>query len=347
MKDIRNRVIIGALLGVAVLIGLLLYSDVREMGAHLRAFPLGYIPPVLALTLFNYLLRWIKWHYYLRLIGAGAMRPVDSAALWVSGFVLALSPGKVAELLKAVVLRVMIGVPVARGAPVVVAERITDGLAMLVLAALGFGGMVSISAAHRAVLARYLPAAFTVFALLLAGIIAIQIRPLFRWLLGTAARLPLLGRISHTLDDLYTSSYTLLRPSALTLAVGLGVVSWAGECAGFFLILVGMGLEPTWLLFWQAMFMLALASVIGAVSGLPGGLGAAEFSLAGMIQLLVLGHEDASFAGTATLLIRLFTLWFAVVLGLIAAFAFRKRLFPPRVAEEWRAASLSTAESRH
>ncbi len=345
MKDIRNRVIVGVLLGLAVLIGLLLYSDVREMGTYLRAFPPWYVPPVLALTLFNYLLRWIKWHYYLRVIGARAVQPIDSAALWVSGFVLALSPGKVAELLKAVVLRVMVGVPVARGVPVVVAERLTDGLAMLVLAMLSFCGMVSISEAHRAVLARYLPVVFTVFALLLVGIIVIQIQPLFRWLLGIATRLPVLGRFSHALDDLYTSSYALLRLPALIVAVGLGVVSWAGECAGFFLILVGMGLEPTWLLFWQAMFMLAMASVIGAVSGLPGGLGAAEFSLAGMIQLLVLGHEDASFAGTATLLIRLFTLWFAVVLGLITAFAFRKRLFPERVAEEWRAANLSIAQS--
>ncbi len=347
MKDIRNRVILGALLGLAVLIGLLLYGDVRDMGARLRAFPLWYIPPVLALTLFNYFLRWVKWHYYLRVIGAGEVALLDSAALWVSGFVLALSPGKVAELLKAVVLQMMTGVPVARGAPVVIAERVTDGLAMLVLAALGFGGMVSVSAAHRAVLARYLPAYFSVLALLLIGIAVIQIRPLFRWLLGVAARLPLLARASHALDDLYTSSYELFRPRALAFAVSLGIISWAGECVGFFLILVGLGLAPTGLLFWQAMFMLAVATVIGALSGLPGGLGAAEFTIAGMVQLLVLGYEDAGFAGTATLLVRLFTLWFAVVLGLVTAFAFRRRLFPERLAREWRSARSAASGSGH
>jgi len=78
--------------------------------------------------------------------------------------------------------------------------------------------------------------------------------------------------------------------------------------------------------------MLAAATIVGAVSGLPGGLGAAEFTIAGMLQLLVLGEQDAGFAGTATLLIRLFTLWFGVVLGLVTAFAFRHRLFPGQAA---------------
>jgi len=64
------------------------------------------------------------------------------------------------------------------------------------------------------------------------------------------------------------------------------------------------------------------------VSGLPGGLGAAEFTIAGMMQTLVLGHPDAGLAGTATILVRLFTLWFAVILGLITAGVFRHRLFP-------------------
>jgi len=47
-----------------------------------------------------------------------------------------------------------------------------------------------------------------------------------------------------------------------------------------------------------------------------------------MVQLLVLGHEDAGFAGTATIIARLSTLWFAVVLGLVTAVVFRHRLFP-------------------
>ena len=332
MREYRNKLILGGLFGLAVLVGLLLYTDVRDAGAHLRAFPVVLILPVLMLTLFNYVLRWVKWHTYLHIIGVENISRTDSAALWVSGFVLALSPGKVAEVLKAAVLRGMTGTPIARSAPIVVAERVTDGLAMLVLGAIGFGGMLMQSVQHNEVLAQYVPAYIVVLVLLLGSITALQIRPLFRWILCQIENWPLVSRVSKPLVELYESSYELFRPGPLLFAVGLGVVSWAGECLGFFLILQGLGLEPSWLLLWQAMFMLAAATIVGAVSGLPGGLGAAEFTIAGMLQLLVLGEQDAGLAGTATLLIRLFTLWFGVVLGLVTAFAFRHRLFPGQAA---------------
>lgn len=328
MKDTRNKIILGALFGLAVVAGLLLAADVRGAGAYLRDFPVVLALPVLALTLFNYVLRWAKWHYYLHLIGVTDLPVRDSAALWVSGFVLALSPGKVAELLKAAVLRGMAGTPVARSAPIVVAERVTDGLAMLVLGAGAFGGMLINDAAQQGVLRQYVPGYLVVLGLLVGGIVVLQIRPLFAWVLSITARLPLIGRATRQLEAFYESSYELFRPVPLLAAVGLGVVSWAGECAGFTIILSGLGLEPSLLLFWQATFILATATIVGAVSGLPGGLGAAEFSMAGLIQLLIVGQGGAALAATATLLIRLFTLWFAVLLGFLAAVAFRRRLFP-------------------
>jgi glycosyltransferase 2 family protein len=337
MKDIRNKVILGGLFGLAVLLGLLLYSDIHEVGAHLQTFPILFVVPILCLTLWNYAVRWVKWHYYLKVIGVSGIGVIDSMALFVSGFVLALSPGKVAELLKAAVLRAMTGTPIARSAPVIVAERITDGLAMLLLAAIGAGGMLANAQQQQAQIVQYIPAYFAVFGVLIAGIIAIQIRPLILWLLHVMERLPLLRRLSHTLHELYEASYLLFRPKPLFAAVGLGIVSWAGECAAFFLILVGLGIEPGWLLLWQATFILAASSIIGAVSGLPGGLGAAEFTIVGMVQLLILHDSDSGLAGTAAILVRLCTLWYGAGLGVIIAVVFRKRLLPEQIAEIWQA----------
>lgn len=336
MKDIRGKIIIGALLGVAVVVGLLVYTDLQRVAGFVRQFPPHFIVPIVGFTLLNYTLRWFKWHIYLRLIGVRSLPVLDSIALFVAGFVLALSPGKVAELLKAAILRSMTGTPVARSAPVIIAERVTDGLGMMILAAIGFGGMLVQAASANEVLLDYLPAYFVVLAILLTGVVATQIRPLALWGLGLVERLPLVGRVSHSLKELYESSYGLFRPGPLLFAVGLGVISWAGECIAFFFILWGLGLEPSWLLLWQAMFILASSSIIGAISGLPGGLGAVEFGIVSMIQVLVL--HDSGFAGTAAFLVRLFTLWFAATLGLISATVFRRRLFPERAEQLWRAA---------
>jgi uncharacterized protein (TIRG00374 family) len=64
-----------------------------------------------------------------------------------------------------------------------------------------------------------------------------------------------------------------------------------------------------------AVFVLSFSTAVGAVSALPGGLGAAEVSIAGMLTL-ILGMPPAE-ATSATVLIRLATLWFGVALGLI------------------------------
>ncbi len=236
-------------------------------------------------------------------------------ALFVAGFTMAVSPGKVAEVLKSVVLKRMVGTPVSRSAPVVLAERLSDGLAMLLLAS---AGVVAYP--------QYWPVFALVIGGLCIGIIIIQIRPLALRMLALIGRLPLISRYAAELETFYESSHVLLKIKNLGIAVGLGTVSWAGEGVAFYLILLGLGLHPSPDLLFQAVFILAFSTIIGAVSGLPGGLGAAEVSVGAMLQALVgLGR---TMAGTATLLIRFCTLWFGVLLGLLALLLFRRRLFP-------------------
>ena len=58
------------------------------------------------------------------------IRERDSAVLWIAGLAMSISPGKVAEVLKALVLRHLTGMPFARSAPVIFMERLVDGLAI-------------------------------------------------------------------------------------------------------------------------------------------------------------------------------------------------------------------------
>jgi uncharacterized protein (TIRG00374 family) len=172
---------------------------------------------------------------------------------------------------------------------------------------------------------RYWPG----FAVVLGGLIImislIQIRPAALWLLEIGSRLPLLKQISSGLRQFYEGSYTLFKPKALLVAVSIGTISWLGEGIGFYYILKGLGLPASWDTLSIAVFVLAFSTVIGAVSALPGGLGAAEASITGMLVLL-LGMATET-AAAATLLIRFATLWFAVALGLVIWGIFRQDLF--------------------
>lgn len=90
MKNIWPKIGIGLALGWVVIFGLALFA----VGAALNNFYWPYVPVILGLTLFNYALRFLKWHSSLRLIGAKQVRWQDSLRIFVGGFPLALSPGK-------------------------------------------------------------------------------------------------------------------------------------------------------------------------------------------------------------------------------------------------------------
>ncbi len=303
-RTLVRRLIPGLVLGFVVLVVLGLLADLREVSGQVLTFRWSLFPLVIGLTLFNYTLRFFKFHFYLGQIGVEDLPMLESARLFVASFPLSVTPGKVGEALKGVWINQKSGAPVARGVAVVVAERISDGLAVTALSTLGVIAYP-----------RYWPAFASVLALLLGIVIVSQIRPLVIALLGIGEGLPFLKRFIHHIREFYEGSFLLFRPGATLFAVTLGTISWLGEGIGLYVILRGLGIRPGWDVLSIAVFVLSFSTVIGAVSTLPGGLGAAEASIAGMLVLLLGLPADS--AAAATLLIRFATLWFGVGLGLL------------------------------
>jgi uncharacterized protein (TIRG00374 family) len=311
-NQVIKKLIPGFLIGFVVFVGLVFAGDLRQVGEEIQGFRWPLLFVVIVLVLWNYLLRFIKWQFFLGRIGVEGLPLRESARIFLAGFPLAVTPGKVGETLKGVWLNKESGIPSARGMSVVLAERIGDGMAMLALSILGVVAYP-----------QYWPAFTAVFLILASVIVISQIRPLSLALLKFGDRLPLVNRLSSSLHELYEGSYSLFRPGATVFSISLGTISWLAEGLALYVILLGLGVQPDWNTMAIAVFVLAFSTVIGAMSALPGGLLATDASIAGMLVLL-LGIE-AGTAAAATLLIRLATLWFAVGLGL-SVWVFSKRL---------------------
>lgn len=323
LAKIRGKIILSFIFGLAVMAALAIVGDFSQMLKVLSNFQWWLVIPILLLTLGNYLLRFLKWHYYLKVVGNGAEKisRSDSAIVFVGGMSMAMTPGKIGEFLKSYLLNQLNGTPMMVTAPIVVAERVSDGLALLILASLGV--FFFENTVLRLVLLAILLAAVCL-------LVAIQWRGLALGLIDLLGKIPFLtSRASH-LHSFYESSYRLFRPRSTLLAVGLGLLGWSGECLAFFLVLLGLGFPPSLLLLVQCTFILAASTLIGSVSMLPGGLGAADSSIGGLLLVAVQGITSAT-ASAATLLIRFCTLWFGVSLGLLTLFIFRKRFDSPLV----------------
>jgi uncharacterized protein (TIRG00374 family) len=234
--------------------------------------------------------------------------------------VMAVTPGKVGEVLKSYLLKRINGTSISASAPIVLAERVTDGLAMLLL--MGFG--LTLYAPAR-------PAFFALLALTVIGLIVVQFRPLIERAAGLVSKLPYGQKIAPRLMTAYLSSQRLLSWRILLASTLISLVSWFGECVAFYYVLRGLGVPDSFLLLQQATFVFAASTLFGLVSFLPGGLGVSEASSTGLLVLLIpLASGPAT---TATIIIRFCTLWFGVTLGAIALAIFGRRYGEERAAD--------------
>jgi uncharacterized protein (TIRG00374 family) len=299
-----RRLASGLVLALAVYLALALYGDLRQLPAELRRFPWQVLPLVLALTLVNYVGRWVKWHWYLGLVDA-RLSWRDSGRIFGAGMTMVLTPGKVGEFLKCYMVRQVAGTPMAVTAPIVVAERLSDGFALLALAAVGLWSFPEPGLRL---------AALGVLGGLLAVLVVVHFRPLALRLLALAERLPVVGRFAESFEALYLSSTVLLSPRNLLIAVLIGIVSWTGEGLAYYVVLLGFGVPPGLTEALHAVFIFSVSTIVGAVVATPGGLGATEASLVALSRRAY--GLDRTTATAAAMVIRFCTLWFGVAIGL-------------------------------
>jgi uncharacterized membrane protein YbhN (UPF0104 family) len=230
-----------------------------------------------------------------------------SLAIFVSGFTMAITPAKLGEFFKCLMLKRDRGVRLATTAPIVVSERLTDLLAVLLLAAVG----TLQYSAGRIVLV--LGAGLTVTLFLLLALSPRFVQHLEPLLIRITTREGAVGG-AHESARVFT---VLLKPRPAIVGTVLGMAGWFCECLAFYLVFKGLGQAGVSL--FSATFVYATATLAGAISFLPGGLGATEASMAALLALVDVARRTAA---ASTLIVRACTLWFAVGLGVLAYVAY-------------------------
>jgi uncharacterized protein (TIRG00374 family) len=324
MSTTAKRLLIVVVAGVVVLAGFSVYADVSELGDRLAGFGWWAFAAALALALVNYVVRYMRWSLYLS--GRGIDVPAPTSRLvFVAGFALSVTPGKIGELIKSYLLRATHGIPVTRTAPIVIAERVTDLGALLILGVIG----VSIYGVARGMVLAGV-------AVVASGLLVLAVPTLANACIRLATWPKFLRKLRPGLVELYRELAELVRLWPLTWATAMAVVAWLGECIGFALIVSAF--PGTAVPLGLAILIYAATTVAGALSFLPGGLLVTEATMTLFLVEASRGVDEPT-AVAATILTRLATLWFAVVLGVIALAILRRRA--PAVESALRAESES------
>jgi len=282
-------------------VGLLLWVD-RSKGL-LAGFDRLYslLPALMLLSLVSYLARYARWYWLLARAGA-AIRPLPGLVAYLSGFAFTATPGKVGELLRIRYFQPM-GVPPALVLSAFVYERVFDLIVVLCLAgiaAANFGVFPVVAVFVVLVLSTvFLLAKYPDRVLRMAGYL--ERRHLLR-----------LARLTEVFARGFAQTAVWLTPLDLLVSLVAGLLAWGLTAYAFVLLLDQLGLGVPALL---AFSLYPVAMLAGAASMLPGGIGSTEAVL--IVLLAGLGVSLAN-GMIAAIGIRLATLWFATLLGLLS-----------------------------
>jgi uncharacterized protein (TIRG00374 family) len=307
LKQIKKRILISLVIAGILYLAFTIYADFNNLSKVLSTFSWWLLPLVLVLSFLNYISRFLKWDYYLSILKVNIKR-VDSFSIFMSGLIMSVTPGKMGELLKAYFVKQISGTPISRTAPIIFAERITDFISLVIIGLVG---------AYVYDYGRNIVLAVGIFFLLV--IVIISNKNIALPMINQFEKIKFLKKYLLNIHAAYESSYLLLRPLPLFYMTMLSFVSWSFECLGYHVILTNFEVDLSYL--W-ASFSYAFATIVGAVSMLPGGLGLTEGSLT---YMLIQKSYSKEVAVASTFIIRAVTLWFAVLVGIISVSLYQKR----------------------
>lgn len=308
----KKKILLSAAFGALVFLGFSIYADFDKLIIAFGKFNWWWFPVILVLSFGNYFFRFLKWHYYTKLLNI-KLRIGRSFLIFLSSFVMSVTPGKMGEVLKSFLLKEETGTPVSKSAPIIFAERLTDFLSIVFLCILGayvFNYGLEIIIVSGLI--------FILCTLILSS------KKLSLKVIGLLEKVKFLQKFISKIHTAYESVYLMLKIKPLIIAFLISLFSWSFECIGFYIVLkvfsASVSMVEVSLL--VATFIYGFSTLVGAIAMLPGGLGATEATITGLLVLLKI-PKDISVA--STIIIRIATLWFAVIVGIFAILIYQKK----------------------
>lgn len=307
MSDkIKKNIFISIIITVIVYLALSFYGNINLVLNSLKEFQWQYFPIILLVLYSTFILKFLKWQYYLKYLGINVQLGI-SFKIFMASLVMSVTPGKIGDLIKSYMLKEINGTPVNTTVPIIFAERVTEFVSVLMLVILG----MNLYNQNILIIIISLFSMIILFLLLFDSRITNRIIIIF-------SRYKRLEKFIEPLSLTISNSKILLAPKPFLLMILLSLFIWVIECFGFYLILSQFNID--FQIFWS--FFTYLFSVfVGSVSMLPAGLGVTDGSLT---FLLTQNGISKEIAVSATLIVRIATLWFALIVGVIGMLGFNK-----------------------
>ena len=302
----NNKVWLVILFAVVVYLVMGIYADFGSLLIAIEKFNWIFIPLMIVLVLIAYFVRFLKWSLFLKSADVH-LKLKDNLFVFFSGMGMIITPAKVGEIWKGWLIRDINGEKLSKTVPVVITDRVTDVIGLVILSLLG--------------IFYYKNGIYILIILLLIFVgffIALKSEKISGKMISILEKRA--GKYSKDIKTMHTTFLQLMNPKNMVGLSFLSAFAWFFECLALYFVIIGFGQSLNVIL---STFVFSFASLVGAISMIPGGLGVAEATLSGMLQYFGLTSVDSI---GAAMIIRFGTFWFGAVLGFSVHFIFKKRI---------------------
>ncbi len=256
-------------------------------------------------VLASLLLRFVKWSYYIHKFGLKISK-LKSLAIYLSMYSMDLTPGNLGRVVSAYTLSKVTSARTVEVTPIVVMDIFTDSL--------GFALLTFIAAFYYNVLT--IPVLIADIVLLLPVFMFLVSPWFYDVMKGFIMNHKFWRRFSIYGDEYFASQSRLNKWDVYLVSVLVGIpASFLQACTFYIALTAILGTAPP---LGHTIFVSSTSQLFGMVSTIPGNLGITDATLVAFSQqVLGITSQDAS---AATIMMRLATLWFSVIVGGIFLF---------------------------
>ena len=287
---------------VAIYSSFLFFSDFSIVYEKLQNFQITLLPLILLIVFSSWLVLFIRWMVLLKKHQIQIPLKINFL-IFFAGFTLAISPAKSGELIKSVLLKNKCGIAATKTIPIVFLERFYDIIGTTAVAIIG----ITFLGLELGIVLTVVPIAiFVIFYLFYS-------KRSFNFSLKILNRIKLLQKFSSNIEE----SHNIIRHSSdlktICSCSALTIVFRIIEAIGILLILQALGIN--FIEFFNLLCIYSASVILGSISMSPGGLGVTEGSFAGLLTLYKLELQTTL---AVAVIVRFFTMWFAIVVGFIS-----------------------------
>ena len=301
MLDAIKTKFLWIILGAAVFyVLLILVSDAEEISESFLQIKLEFLSLIFALGFLSHVVKSFRQKDMLGMVGE-KIPSFQNMIIYMSGLSLVTTPGGAGTFIKSMYLKKIFNIPTEKSIAVIFLERYHDllaGTSMVLVTLLIHFGLVSMS--------------LVIISSLLLGVMYFLIKSQ-RVFLSLYSRLRKIRFVSKNLPEIGPSeSFSILtNPKNMTRGWLFSILGWSIDSLSVYLVFLALNIDLGYLLTSQ-IYLTSLG--YGVLFLLPGGIGVSE----GVADLLLVRQGlDLSVAASLVILMRLCTVWFATVIGVV------------------------------